>query len=148
MRYYNKKFPRHTQPCYIKVNDPRLLEQLEDRDYHVVETFSRGIDRSCIFCIGDTVKCCSEEEGKKIFEIAKKINGWKDAQLINCQNIVNLFLMIASLRRDDNDEYQIFTNGVRWKICPSKQSDFGEKWHKATVKEIVNRVVAELKQKK
>lgn len=60
---------------------------------------------------------------------------------INCGTNEELFLAIAALR-DDSDEEQWFNNNKKWrklsKNIPWPQDSFTLECHKATIKELIN----------
>lgn len=121
-----------TNACFVRKNTEELRDRLEG-----------------LFGI----KCLYREPGGKFlvamesyYTIEKVLNIYPEDNAIDCGTDEDLFSAIAAVR-DDTDKYQYFTNGKAWKTCFQDTANFAlemnhndptEKWHKATVKELIN----------
>ena len=112
-----------TQKCYIRKNTKELTNTIANIGYKLLFTANRN-------------------EGKYLV-CANKLCFGQDDELpcdyIDCGDNENLFLAIAALR-DDNNEYQWYTDGIRWcfnKLKPKYEWMIDDSWHKATVEELI-----------
>lgn len=136
------------QPCFIRKNIPELRKKLEELGYkpsypifQYPEVFKHIA--ACNF-FGSKYYGVSDDEVSHHGEIKDAI---KNSGMIDCGTNEELFLALAALR-DDTDINQWFTNTndcwykcldnkfsketADWVSCAS-----ADKWHKATVEEII-----------
>lgn len=126
----------HTCPVLIRHNNEMLERLLESRGY---SRSPLGIKGSCIFCIGDKY-FTGTDTFAETFERSRKAADKSFQGFIDCKDDDALFMMLAALRRDRNDTYQVFVNesdgftdvcmNVRWTA---------KGWHKMSAKEILQR---------
>ena len=134
-----------TTPCFIRKNTPELRKKLEELGYRL---FGEELNEDlCIFT--------SPECGLYNIEFFSNIPHPEETDSIDCGDNEELFLSIASLR-DDTNENQWFTNGEEWAYHPKTECcspcntvyrtlafDYIPKdtnmvnYHKATVKELI-----------
>lgn len=119
------------QPCFIRKNTPELRKKLEDLGYI-----------SHIFNNNDANNIYADKLGTYI-----SVDIENQPYYIDCGTNEELFLALAALR-DDTDINQWFTNtNDYWYKCldnkfSKETADWvscasADKWHKATVKEII-----------
>ena len=126
----------HTCPVLIRHNNEMLERLLESRGYSKSPLCIKG---NCIFCIGDKYFTGSDtfvetfEKSRKAAD--KSFNGF-----IDCGNDDALFMMLAALRGDRNDTYQVFLNEADGStdVCMSVRW-VKEGWKKMSAKEILQR---------
>lgn len=129
-------------PAFIRKNTPELRKKLEKLGYN----HSTDVIEDERFCIATSpVNCNYHIIIKGAFDATNPYRTWNCAGRIDCGTNENLFLAIAALR-DDIDIHQWFTDGNEWFICQylkvgmhyhDKPEILFEKWHKATVNELV-----------
>lgn len=134
-----------TTAAFIRRNTPELRKKLEELGYRL---FGEELNEDlCIFT--------SPECGLYNIEFFSNIPHPEETDSIDCGDNEELFLSIASLR-DDTNENQWFTNGEEWAYHPkteccspcntvyrtlafdsiSKDTNMGN-YHKATVEELI-----------
>lgn len=86
-----------TTPCFIRKNTPELRKKLEELGYKNRNLYFYD----CIGVVYDGFDCISQWMFGSI---------WDFADCIDCGTNEELFLAIAALR-DDTDNNQLFTNG-------------------------------------
>lgn len=138
-----------TTPAFIRKNTPELRKKLEKLGYNrptdVIED-----ERFCIAT--SPVNCNYHVILKEVFDDTNPHHTWNCAGRIDCGTNEELFIVIAALR-DDTDNNQLFTNGRGyWGIyrdnCKegglSGMNFFGipndfdlSNYHKATVDELI-----------
>ena len=134
-----------TTPAFIRRNTPELRKKLEELGYRL---FGEELNEDlCIFT--------SPECGLYNIEFFSNIPHPEETDSIDCGDNEELFLSIASLR-DDTNENQWFTNGEEWAYHPKTECcspcttmyktlafDYIPKdvnlyhYHKATVEELI-----------
>jgi hypothetical protein len=89
------------QPCFIQKCTPALIEKLVGLGYKIVgkTTLSYGI-----FCNNGKIKICSTNEQPSI----------KDKDFIQCYNNEELFLALAALRDDTNENQWFIAQRTMW----------------------------------
>lgn len=127
-----------TTPCFIRKNTPELRKKLEELGYKNRNLYFYD----CIGVVYDGFDCISQWMFGSI---------WDFADCIDCGTNEELFLAIAALR-DDTDNNQLFTNGKGdWGIYRDGSNggllgmdfygmpnDFNlSHYHKATVNELI-----------
>lgn len=127
-----------TTPCFIRKNTPELRKKLEELGYKNRNLYFYD----CIGVVYDGFDCISQWMLGSI---------WDFADCIDCGTNEELFLAIAALR-DDTDNNQLFTNGKGdWGIYRDGSdgglsgmdfygmpNDFEiDNYHKATVDELI-----------
>nr|DAX44096.1 MAG TPA: hypothetical protein [Caudoviricetes sp.] len=127
-----------TTPCFIRKNTPELRKKLEELGYKNRNLYFYD----CIGVVYDGFDCISQWMFGSI---------WDFADCIDCGTNEELFLAIAALR-DDTDNNQLFTNGKGdWGIYRDGSdgglsgmdfygmpNDFEiDNYHKATVDELI-----------
>lgn len=127
-----------TAPCFIRKNTPELRKKLEELGYKNRNLYFYD----CIGVVYDGFDCISQWMFGSI---------WDFADCIDCGTNEELFLAIAALR-DDTDNNQLFTNGkgdwgIYWDGSDGGLSgmdfygmpnDFEiDNYHKATVNELI-----------
>ncbi len=127
-----------TTPCFIRKNTPELRKKLEELGYKNRNLYFYD----CIGVVYDGFDCISQWMFGSI---------WDFADCIDCGTNEELFLAIAALR-DDTDNNQLFTNGNGdWGIYRDGSdgglsgmdfygmpNDFEiDNYHKATVNELI-----------
>jgi hypothetical protein len=127
-----------TTPCFIRKNTPELRKKLEELGYKNRNLYFYD----CIGVVYDGFDCISQWMFGSI---------WDFADCIDCGTNEELFLAIAALR-DDTDNNQLFTNGNGdWGIYRDGSdgglsgmdfygmpNDFEiDNYHKATVDELI-----------
>lgn len=134
-----------TTPCFIRKNTPKLRKKLEKLGYRL---FGEELNEDlCIFT--------SPECGLYNIEFFSNIPHPEETDSIDCGTNEELFLAIAALR-DDTNENQWFTNGEEWAYHPKTEccspcntvyitlafdsipedTNMGN-YHKATVEELI-----------
>lgn len=118
-----------TTPAFILKNTPELSKKLEELGY---KNYGNP------FQITDDSKLITTIDGEYV-----PYNVPLDDSFIDCRTNEELFLAIAALR-DDTDENQWFTDGYHWEICPDEVAyinawidKYGFSPHKATVEELI-----------
>lgn len=134
-----------TTPAFIRRNTPELRKKLEELGYRL---FGEELNEDlCIFT--------SPECGLYNIEFFSNIPHPEETDSIDCGDNEELFLSIASLK-DDTNENQWFTNGEEWAYHPKTECcspcttmyktlafDYIPKdvnlyhYHKATVEELI-----------
>jgi hypothetical protein len=127
-----------TTPCFIRKNTPELRKELEELGYKNRNLYFYD----CIGVVYDGFDCISQWMFGSI---------WDFADCIDCGTNEELFLAIAALR-DDTNNNQLFTNGKGdWGIYRDGSdgglsgmdfygmpNDFEiDNYHKATVNELI-----------
>lgn len=119
-----------TTPCFIRKNTPELRKKLEYLGYYPHP--SANLENSPTSQVLYT--------GRGFYGIIPIGYSEEINRIVNCGNNEELFLAIAALR-DDSDEEQYFTNGKEWrklsKNIPWQQDSFTIECHKATVEELI-----------
>lgn len=131
-----------TTSCFIRKNTPELRKKLEKLGYN----HSTDVIEDERFCIATSpVNCNYCVILKEVFDDTNPHHTWNCAGRIDCGTNEELFLAIAALR-DDTDDNQWFTDSKKWFQCQylkvgmhyhDKPEILFEKWHKATVNELV-----------
>lgn len=118
-----------TTAAFIRRNTPELRKKLEELGY---KNYGNP------FQITDDSKLITTIDGEYV-----PYNVPLDDSFIDCRTNEELFLAIAALR-DDTDENQWFTDGYHWEICPDEVAyinawidKYGFSPHKATVEELI-----------
>lgn len=118
-----------TTAAFIRRNTPELGKKLEELGY---KNYGNP------FQITDDSKLITTIDGEYV-----PYNVPLDDSFIDCRTNEELFLAIAALR-DDTDENQWFTDGYHWEICPDEVAyinawidKYGFSPHKATVEELI-----------
>lgn len=136
-----------TTPCFIRKNTPDLRKKLEELGY--IKNSPKWTDDCNIIWAYQY----SEEKGfdtphyviANAFDIPFDKHSRLCGKFIDCGTGEELFLGIAALR-DDIDIDQWFTDGKEWFQCQylkagmhyqDKPEILFEKWHKATVNELI-----------
>lgn len=129
-----------TQPCFVRKNTPELRKKLEELGYNRYPLWMADWcddDARYKYLVTDVLYYTYPQEPSKP----------KRGEHINCGTNEELFLALAALR-DDSDYMQWFTNtNDYWYKCldnnfSEETADWvscasADKWHKATVKEII-----------
>lgn len=124
-----------TTPCFIRKSTYKLMDRLNELGYRL---FGCELNEDlCIF---------TEPEYRLYsVEFFSNIPHPDETDSIDCGTNEELFLALAALR-DDVDTYQWFTDGKEWFQCQylkagmhyqDKPEILFEKWHKATVNELI-----------
>ena len=120
-----------TTPCFIRKNTPELRKKLEELGYRKYGN---------PFQITDYSKLITTIDGEYV-----PYNVLLDDSWIDCGVNEDLFLAIAALR-NDIDIHQWFTDSKEWFQCrflkvgmhySDKPEILFERWHKATVEELM-----------
>lgn len=135
-------------PAFIRKNTPELRKKLEKLGYN----HPTDVIEDERFCIATSpVNCNYHIIIKGAFDATNPYRTWNCAGRIDCGTNEELFLAIAALR-DDTDNNQLFTNGKDdWGICRDGSdgglpgmdfygipNDFNlSYYHKATVNELI-----------
>lgn len=138
-----------TTPCFIRKNTPELRKKLEKLGYN----HSTDVIEDERFCIATSpVNCNYHVILKEVFDDTNPHHTWNCAGRIDCGTNEELFIVIAALR-DDTDNNQLFTNGRGyWGIYRDNFKEGGlsgmnffgipndfdlSNYHKATVDELI-----------
>lgn len=137
-----------TTPAFIRKNTPELRKKLEKLGYN----HPTDVIEDERFCIATSpVNCNYHVILKGVFDDTNPHHTWNCAGRIDCGTNEELFIVIAALR-DDTDNNQLFTNGKGyWGIYwdghdggLSGMNFFGipndfdlSNYHKATVNELI-----------
>lgn len=131
-----------TASAFIRKNTLELREKLEKIGYN----HSTDVIEDERFCIATSpVNCNYHVILKEVFDDTNPHHTWNCAGRIDCGTNEELFIAIAALR-DDTDDNQWFTDSKEWFQCQylkvgmhyhDKPEILFEKWHKATVNELV-----------
>ena len=136
------------QPCFIRKNTPELRKKLEELGYEPSYRISihPNAYQNLAVCnfFGNRYYGVSKKEVSLPGNIEDAI---KNRGMIDCRDNEELFLALAALR-DDTDKNQWFTNtNDYWYKCldnkfSKETADWvscasADKWHKATVEEII-----------
>lgn len=129
-----------TTPCFIRKNTPELRKKLEEFGYKDASTVQDSY----------TAIYTDEEEGEFFTQYLSNITD--DEIAVDCGTNEELFLAIAALR-DDTDNNQLFINGKGdWGVCRDNTKHGGllgidfygmpndlnvDNYHKATVGELI-----------
>ena len=96
-----------TTPAFIRKNTPELRKKLEKLGYN----HSTDVIEDERFCIATSpVNCNYHVILKEVFDDTNPHHTWNCAGRIDCGTNEELFIVIAALR-DDTDNNQLFTNG-------------------------------------
>lgn len=128
---------KFTGPCSI------LEQLLESRGY---KKDINSIEGPVTFCVGDKYFTGTKAYAD-VFEKSRKSLDPSFKGFVDCGEDIALFMMIAGLRNDKVDQWQVFINDedpsqtevcstVRW-VTPG--------WHKASLMEIVRRFAPSLR---
>lgn len=131
-----------TTPCFIHKNTEELRKKLEELGYLFIPNgwneWSIPIENcEYLLCDADTY------QGNSISYYTGKM--CKPNLGIDCIENEELFISIAALR-DESDIHQWFTDSKEWFLCQylkvamhyqDKPEILFEKWHKATVNELI-----------
>lgn len=139
-----------TTPAFIRKNTPELRKKLEKLGYN----HSTDVIEDERFCIATSpVNCNYRVILKEVFDDTNPHSTWNCVGRIDCGTNEELFLAIAALK-DDTDNNQLFTNGKGdWGIYRDGSdgglsgmdfygmpNDFEiDNYHKATVDELIER---------
>lgn len=106
--------------CYIQLpkDDKDLIKSIKTLlnrfDYKKVETIINGIQDEFVYIV-----CNSYENGEYyITNVNPEIN----KELIYCGSSKSLFLFISAVN-DKNDKYQLFTDDIRFEMCPEMSAN-------------------------
>ena len=138
-----------TTPAFIRKNTPELRKKLEKLGYnHSTDVIED--ERFCI--VTSPVNCNYHVILKEVFDDTNPHHTWNCAGRIDCGTNEELFIVIAALR-DDTDNNQLFTNGRGdWGIYRDNFKEGGlsgmnffgipndfdlSNYHKATVDELI-----------
>lgn len=138
-----------TTPAFIRKNTPELRKKLEKLGYN----HSTDVIEDERFCIATSpVNCNYHVILKEVFDDTNPHHTWNCAGRIDCGTNEELFIVIAALR-DDTDNNQLFTNGRGyWGIYSDNCKEGGlsgmnffgipndfdlSNYHKATVDELI-----------
>lgn len=138
-----------TTPAFIRKNTPELRKKLEKLGYN----HSTDVIEDERFCIATSpVNCNYHVILKEVFDDTNPHHTWNCAGRIDCGTNEELFIVIAALR-DDTDNNQLFTNGRGdWGIYRDNFKEGGlsgmnffgipndfdlSNYHKATVDELI-----------
>ncbi|MCS3176930.1 hypothetical protein NXU87_12555 [Candidatus Bacteroides intestinigallinarum] len=122
-----------TTAAFIRKNTPELRKKLEELGYKDASTVQDNY----------TAIYTDEEEGEFFTQYLSNITD--DEIAVDCGTNEELFISIAALR-DDIDIHQWFTDGKEWFQCrffkvgmhySDKPEILFERWHKATVEELI-----------
>lgn len=97
-----------TTPCFIRKNTPELRKKLEKLGYKS-RTISNN-DKLCLATTANNVYAKYTIITNEMFDSVDPHRTWNCAGRIDCGTNEELFLAIAALR-DDTDDNQWFTNG-------------------------------------
>lgn len=128
------------QPCFIRKNIPELRKKLEELGYNRYPRWMADWsddDSRYVYLVTDVLYYTYPQEPTKP----------KNGEHIDCGENEELFLALSALR-DDTDKNQWFTNtNDYWYKCldnkfSKETADWvscasADKWHKATVEEII-----------
>lgn len=124
-----------TTPCFIRKSTYKLMSRLNELGYRL---FGCELNEDlCIFT--------EPEYGLYSVEFFSKISHPDETDSIDCGTNEELFLAIAALR-DDTDNNQWFTDGKDWFFCQyqkvgmhyqDKPEILFDKWYKASVNELI-----------
>lgn len=132
-----------TTPCFIRKNTPELRKKLEKLGYKS-RTISNN-DKLCLATTANNVYAKYTIITNEMFDSVDPHRTWNCAGRIDCRTNEELFLAISALR-DDTDDNQWFTDSKEWFQCQylkvgmhyhDKPEILFEKWHKATVNELI-----------
>lgn len=132
-----------TTPCFIRKNTPELRKKLEKLGYKS-RTISNN-DKLCLATTANNVYAKYTIITNEMFDSVDPHRTWNCAGRIDCRTNEELFIAIAALR-DDTDDNQWFTDSKEWFQCQylkvgmyyhDKPEILFEKWHKATVNELI-----------
>lgn len=121
------------QAAFIRRNTPEIRKKLEELGYKDASTVQDNY----------TAIYTDEEEGEFFTQYLSNITD--DEIAVDCGTNEELFISIAALR-DDIDIHQWFTDGKEWFQCrflkvgmhySDKPEILLERWHKATVEELI-----------
>lgn len=129
-----------TTPCFIRKNTPELRKKLKELGYKDASTVQDSY----------TAIYTDEEEGEFFTQYLSNITD--DEIAVDCGTNEDLFLAIAALR-DDTDNNQLFINGKGdWGVCRDNTKHGGlfgidfygmpndlnvDNYHKATVEDLI-----------
>lgn len=139
-----------TTPCFIRKNTPELRKKLEKLGYKS-RTISNN-DKLCLATTANNVYAKYTIITNEMFDSVDPHRTWNCAGRIDCGTNEELFIVIAALR-DDTDNNQLFTNGRGyWGIYRDNFKEGGlsgmnffgipndfdlSNYHKATVDELI-----------
>lgn len=142
-----------TTPAFIRKNTPELRKKLEKLGYN----HSTDVIEDERFCIATSpVNCNYHVILKEVFDDTNPHCTWNCAGRIDCDINEELFLAIAALRddtnenqwficdvnhwdRSDNGEATVYAEIGEWIFCKSNDDDCARDnhYHKATVEELI-----------
>ena len=137
-----------TTAAFIRRNTPELRKKLEELGYN----HPTDVIEDERFCIATSPANCNYHIIiKGAFDDTNPHHTWNCAGRIDCGDNEELFLAIAALRDDTNEnqwfvctsDYKEF-DGKEWKVgdfdlntCPDDFDDILPNWRKATVNELI-----------
>lgn len=141
-----------TTPCFIRKNTPELRKKLEELRYN----HPTDVIEDERFCIATSPANCNYHIIKGAFDDTNPHYTWNYAGRIDCGTNEELFLAIAALRddtnenqwficdvnhwdRSDNGEATVYAEIGEWIFCKSNDDDCARDnhYHKATVEELI-----------
>ena len=128
-----------TTPCFIRKNTPELWNKLKTLGYKPTRIFLED-SYLCIATAVTSDYAYFTAISEDMLDTTDPHATWDCAGRIDCGTNEELFLAIAALR-DDSDEEQYFTNGKEWRKLSKnilwQQDSFTIECHKATVEELI-----------
>lgn len=143
-----------TTPCFIRKNTPELRKKLEKLGYKS-RTISNN-DKLCLATAANNVYAKYTIITNEMFDSVDPHRTWNCAGRIDCGTNEELFLAIAALRddtnenqwficdvnywdRSDNGEATVYAEIGEWIFCKSNDDDCARDnhYHKATVEELI-----------
>jgi hypothetical protein len=143
-----------TTPCFIRKNTPELRKKLEKLGYKS-RTISNN-DKLCLATTANNVYAKYTIITNEMFDSVDPHRTWNCAGRIDCGTNEELFLAIAALRddtnenqwficdvnhwdRSDNGEATVYAEIGEWIFCKSNDDDCARDnhYHKATVEELI-----------
>lgn len=113
--------PNFIQPAFIRKNTRELRKKLEELGYE----HPADIIEDERFCIATSpISCKYFIIIKEAFDDTNPHRTWNCAGRIDCGTNEYLFLAIAALREDTNNN-QLFTNGIDWAIYRDNINNIG-----------------------
>lgn len=145
-----------TTPCFIRKNTPELRKKLEELRYN----HPTDVIEDERFCIATSPANCNYHIIiKGAFDDTNPHYTWNCAGRIDCGTNEELFLAIAALRddtnenqwficdvnhwdRSDNGEATVYAEIGEWIFCKSNDDDCARDnhYHKATVEELIGHI--------
>ncbi len=143
-----------TTPCFIRKNTPELRKKLEKLGYKS-RTISNN-DKLCLATTANNVYAKYTIITNEMFDSVDPHRTWNCAGRIDCGTNEELFLAIAALRddtnenqwficdvnhwdRSDNGEATVYAEIGEWIFCKSNDDDCARDnhYHKATVEDLI-----------